>query len=86
MEPGYSKLFISEYVLPDTGCSLLEAAIDIQMMGMHAGMERTRAQWTRLLKGEGFKIVEFWMGPSGDGEGIIEAELMEGDLIENRSR
>ena len=75
MEPGYSKILLSEVILPDTGCSLLQAGLDIQMMGMHAGMERTRAQWTRLLEGEGFRIVKFWMAPGGDGQGIVEAEL-----------
>ena len=75
MEPGYSKIFLYEFILPDTGCSLLQAGFDIQMMGMHAGMERTRAQWTRLLEGEGFSVVDFWMAPGRDGEGIVEAEL-----------
>ena len=75
MEQGYSKILLSEFILPDTGCSLLQASFDIQMMGMHAGMERTRAQWKRLLEGEGFKIVKFWMAPEMNMEGIIEAEL-----------
>lgn len=76
MEPGYSKILLSETILPDTGCSLLQAGLDIEMMGMHAGMERTRVQWKRLLEGEGFRIVDFWMAPGGDGEGLVEAELM----------
>ena len=80
MEPGYSKILLYEFILPDIGCSLLQAGFDIQMMGMHAGMERTRAQWTRLLEGEGFRIVKFWMAPGGDGEGIVEAELKDGEL------
>ena len=75
MEPGYSKILLSEAILPDTGCSLLQAGLDIEMMGMHAGMERTRAQWKKLLEGEGFSIVQFWMSPGGDGEGIVEVEL-----------
>jgi hypothetical protein len=74
MEPGYSKIFLYEFILPDTDCSLVQAGFDIQMMGMHAGMERTRAQWTKLIEGEGFKAVKFWI-PPGDGEGIIEVEL-----------
>ena len=80
MEPGYSKILLSEVILPDTGCSLLQAGLDIQMMGMHAGMERTRAQWKRLLEGEGFRIVKFWMAPGGDGQGVVEAELKDGRI------
>ena len=45
------------------------------MMSMHAGMERTRSQWTRLLEHEGLRVVEFWLPPERDGEGIIEVEL-----------
>ena len=47
------------------------------MMGMHAGMERTRTQWKKLLEGEGFRIVRFWMASEGDGQGVVEAELKE---------
>ena len=77
MEVGYSKLFLYEFVLPDTGCGLIQAGFDIQMLGMHAGMERTRAQWTRLLESEGFRVVQFWMPPDRDRESIIEAELVD---------
>ena len=80
MEPGYSKILLSEVILPDTGCSLLQAGLDIQMMGMHAGMERTRAQWKRLLEEEGFRIVKFWMAPGGDGQGVVEAELKDSKI------
>lgn len=75
MEPGYSKILLSEAILPDTDCSLFQAGLDIQMMGMHAGMERTRTQWKKLLEGEGFRIVKFWIPSGGNGEGIVEAEL-----------
>ena len=83
MEPGYSKILLSEAILPDTGCSLLGAGLDIQMMGMHAGMERTMAQWKSLLEGEGFRIVKFWTAPGGIGEGVVEAEL-EDDKIQSK--
>ncbi|QSZ28599.1 hypothetical protein DSL72_003098 [Monilinia vaccinii-corymbosi] len=74
MERGYSKIFLYEFILPDTGCSLLQAGYDIHMMGMHAGMERTRSQWTSLLENEGFKV-KFWIAPDAENEGIIEIEL-----------
>lgn len=83
MEPKYSKILLFEAILPDTGCSLLGADLDIQIMGMHAGIERTRAQWKRLLEGEGFRIVKFWIAPGGNGEGVVEAEL-EDDKIQSK--
>ena len=71
----YSKLLLNEFILPDTGCSLLQAGLDIHMMAMHAGQERTESQWTELLGSEGFRVIKFWSPPGGDGEGIVEAEL-----------
>ena len=72
---GYSKLLLNEFILPDTGCSSLQAGLDINMMAMRAGMERTESQWQDLLTSEGFSVVKFWLPPGGDGEGIVEAEL-----------
>jgi hypothetical protein len=49
MTKGYSKLFINDIILPDVNCSLFQAGFDINMMAMHAGIERSRNQWTTLL-------------------------------------
>ena len=38
-------------------------------------MERTKKQWTALLDKAGFQIIEIHVEPSGEKEGIIEAEL-----------
>ncbi|CAD6592881.1 MAG: hypothetical protein ASARMPRED_006771 [Alectoria sarmentosa] len=46
MQPGFSKLLISEFVLAnscdadETTPQLFPASLDLQMMGLHAGMER----------------------------------------------
>lgn len=74
MTPGYSKLLINDYILPDTNCSLFSAGFDLEMMAMHAAMERTQGQWVQLLEQGGFEVVKFWM-PPGDGEEIVEAVL-----------
>ncbi|PLB35979.1 uncharacterized protein BDW47DRAFT_119173 [Aspergillus candidus] len=65
MQAGYSKLIIEEFVLADRDCAMLQAI-----------MERSQAQWTRLLELASFRVVKFW-SPPGDGQGIIEAELKE---------
>ncbi|KAM0798258.1 S-adenosyl-L-methionine-dependent methyltransferase [Usnea florida] len=76
MEKGYSKLYISEWILPDVGCPLREAGMDIQMMCNFGGMFRTRGHWGRLLREAGFRDVEFWMCPDeGSVDGIVEASL-----------
>lgn len=76
MTKGYSKLFINDIILPDTNCSLLQAGFDINMMAIHAGIERSRDQWSMLLAKAGFEVLQFWL-PPGDGEGIVEAALKE---------
>ncbi len=74
MERGYSKLFIYEIVLPPTGASVVQATMDVQMMTLVSGFERTETMWADLLAESGFKIVKFW--PDGRGiETLIEAKL-----------
>lgn len=74
MTKGYSKLYLNEWILPDTGCSLYEATVDMLMMSAFAGMERTQKQWTELLGRAGLQVEKFWLVDEF-GEGIIEASL-----------
>ncbi|KAL8942690.1 MAG: hypothetical protein Q9211_001288 [Gyalolechia sp. 1 TL-2023] len=74
MKANYSKLLISEFVLPDTDTALFPATLDVQMMGMHAGMERSEKQWRSLLDEAGLEVVKIWQVVRG-GEGVIEARL-----------
>lgn len=74
MKPKYSKLLISEFVLPDTDTALFPATLDIQMMGLHAGMERSEKHWKALLDSAGLEVVKIWQEVRG-GEGVIEARL-----------
>lgn len=74
MKPAYSKLLISEFVLPNTDTGLFPASLDMQMMGLHAGMERSEKQWRALLSSAGLEIVKIWQKVRG-GEGVIEARL-----------
>lgn len=74
MTPGYSKIYLNEWILPKTGCSLYEATIDIAMLFALAAMERTESQWSELLQRAGLKLEKFWL-PEEYGEGIVEASL-----------
>ncbi|KAL8722779.1 MAG: hypothetical protein Q9225_000790 [Loekoesia sp. 1 TL-2023] len=71
MTPGYSKILINEYVLPDRGCSMHQAVMDMNMFTMTAGLERTEKQWRKLIEQAGLYISKLWL-PDGDGEAIIE--------------
>ncbi|KAH8594262.1 putative O-methyltransferase [Bisporella sp. PMI_857] len=72
MKPGYSKLLIFESVLPEMGTPLWPALLDINMIALLSGMERSKAQWTGLLNEVGLDLVRIWER-EGDTEGLIEA-------------
>ena len=75
MKKGYSKMLLFEWILPDKDTPFYPALLDINMMAVLNGMERTREQWTRLLEAVGLKVVKFWT-IADDVEGLVEAELM----------
>ncbi|KAJ3572280.1 hypothetical protein NPX13_g5102 [Xylaria arbuscula] len=74
MTPGYSKLLMSEFVLPASNTPLYPALLDINMMAVLNGMERTEAQFSALLDAAGLKVVKFW-SVSPEVEGLVEAVL-----------
>jgi hypothetical protein len=74
MKPGYSKLLLNEWILPDMNCPLVAAGYDLNMMAMHSTKERSQQDWSDLLSKAGLEVKKFWQPPV-DGEGIIEAEL-----------
>ena len=74
MTTGYSKLLISETVLPDQNCPLTMAGLDWGMLYLHSGMERSEQQWRDLLASEGLQVVRVHREKGGDSS-IIEAML-----------
>jgi O-methyltransferase domain len=69
---SHSRILIWEYVLPDTGAAAVPALLDIQMMMMVGGKERTEKQWAALLVSVGLEIVKLW---GAETRKIIEARL-----------
>ena len=77
MKPGYSKVLIFEYILPDVGAALFPSLLDINMLALLNGMERTETQWDNLLASVGLEVVKFWYNDGDrDQEGLIEARLV----------
>ncbi|KAI3004886.1 hypothetical protein CBS147346_4687 [Aspergillus niger] len=72
MEPGYSRLIINEYIIPDRQCDFPTACMSIMMMIQVGAFERSEKQWRELLNSVGLDKIVFHQPPSG-GEGIIEA-------------
>ncbi|MCJ1266694.1 hypothetical protein MMC22_006579 [Lobaria immixta] len=57
---GESILLINEGVLPEVNVALFPAQIDLSMMALYAGLERTQKQWIELLDSAGFELVKTW--------------------------
>lgn len=78
MKPGYSKLLISDIVLPETGVELFPATLDMLMLITLSGKERTRMQWDSLLNSVGLKIVKVWrLEGVKSVDPVIEAMVIE---------
>jgi hypothetical protein len=73
MEPGYSKLLIHDLILPDHRPTALQCMYDMTMMTFNGGAERSRAQWTELLRKAGFRVVKLWVDDE-NADGLVEAE------------
>ena len=73
MVKGYSRLLLSDDIVPETNCSLRTLGKDIGMLSLHSGSQRSEKQWTALLEPVGLRIEKFWY--FAKGEGLIEAVL-----------
>jgi hypothetical protein len=60
---GYSKLLISEVVLPKVGATKMQTSLDLEVMNCTSGLERTEGDWKNLLGSVGFKIVDMSRHP-----------------------
>ncbi|QDS72572.1 hypothetical protein FKW77_000844 [Venturia effusa] len=74
MDPNYSRLLIHDFVLPDVNCGPMEAAIDLIMMTVCDGKERTEGDWHELLGKAGFKIEKIHKAEVGT-TAVIEASI-----------
>ena len=74
MKKGYSKILLNEFVLPDQGASLIATQVDMTMMVVLAGAERTKSQFEVLVDAAGLKLTKIW-GDDPDTERILEIEL-----------
>lgn len=75
MAADYSRILIVDFVLPDMDVPLLQASLDIQMMSIGAGVERSESQWSDLLRSVGLEVAGIWNHSPGM-ESVIEAVPM----------
>ena len=74
MTRGYSKILLNEFIMPDQGASLIAAQLDIAMMTVLAGQERTESQFKEIVEAAGLKIIKIW-GEKPAIDFIMELEL-----------
>ena len=74
MDTDYSRILISDFVLPTTETGFRAAALDVHILFSLAGIERTEGHWRRLLESIGLEVIKIWPGASGTHEAVIEAK------------
>lgn len=74
MKKGYSKLLINENVIPDKGAHCISTGLDMLVMAVFSGAERTEGQWRDILTKAGLRLVKIW-GDEPGAESLIEAEV-----------
>jgi hypothetical protein len=72
MTPRYSRLLIADLILPNTNCPERALSLDIGMLYLHSGMQRSEKQWQELMGTAGLRIERFHK-PPGEGDGVVVA-------------
>jgi NADH:ubiquinone oxidoreductase subunit D len=75
MKPGYSRLLINEFVVPETRAHWEITGLDMMMLALFSSEQRTRAAWYDLVERRaGLRIVQIWSAGAGV-ESVIECEV-----------
>lgn len=72
----HSRVLIDEMVLPNTGVHRYPAAMDLHMYVMLGALERTEADWSRLLEKAGLHLVEVRLYSPVMRHAVIVAEKL----------
>jgi hypothetical protein len=72
-----TKLILIERIMPErmvpAPANQRIAALDIRMLAITGGIERTEEEYRRLLKASGFRVTRMTMLPSPSDQGLMEA-------------
>jgi hypothetical protein len=77
IQPGYSKLFIHEQIMPNRGASVWAVTQDFNMMALLGASERTHDQFVNVLRSSGLQVQGCYSAPDKVSEGLLEVELLE---------
>ncbi|KAL2756635.1 hypothetical protein ACRALDRAFT_1075525 [Sodiomyces alcalophilus JCM 7366] len=70
-----SVLLLDEMVLPETGVNSYAAAMDLTMMAAFASMERSEAQWRKIVEDVGLKLVKTYPYNPVSYESVMDIRL-----------
>ncbi|RYP63793.1 hypothetical protein DL769_006859 [Monosporascus sp. CRB-8-3] len=70
-----SVLLIDEMVLPESGVNSYAAAMDLTMMAAFASMERTEAQWRKILRDVGLELKKTYNYNPVSYESVMDIRL-----------
>jgi O-methyltransferase domain/Dimerisation domain len=71
--PAHARLLVVELVLPETDEPNFGKWLDLHMLAVARGRERTAAEYADLLRTAGFKLTR--IVPTESGTSVVEAEL-----------
>ncbi|KAI0167667.1 O-methyltransferase [Pestalotiopsis sp. NC0098] len=72
-----STILINDYVLPEEKVGIRAVYMDIAMLVLLGGIERTESQWKSLVESAGLEIVKIWYADETNegSEAVIEIRL-----------
>lgn len=70
-----SVILLDEFVLPEEGVSEYASCMDLTMMAAFASMERSEAQWSKILDDVGLKLVKTYRYNPVSYESVMDVRL-----------
>lgn len=75
MEKGYSKLILSDWIVPEKDPAPFMLAQDLNMLASGGGEERTEARLREAIEAAGLQISGVWDLGDRVSEGVVECEI-----------
>ncbi|KAF2152804.1 S-adenosyl-L-methionine-dependent methyltransferase [Myriangium duriaei CBS 260.36] len=75
MVPGYSKIVIHDWIMPEDNASTFMTSQDLNMMSSGGGEERTEARHKQYITAAGLQVSGIWDIEDGISEAVIECQL-----------
>jgi hypothetical protein len=74
MEPGYSRILISDCVVANSNADWQHVSLDLFMMALASSQERTEREWYNLIESCGLRINKIYSKGQGN-ESLIEVVI-----------